>query len=161
MNIFHNFALWVRFFLLHMYTRTRGRPIGGGYVCSRGCLSNLMLLIEDFCFIYKTSLESQQEFHLQKIYLKALHCDRDFTSILVWKFSPEMRSWSLTKVLCYKFTSYFLECCYWPGGSSLHIQDGDISKYVLYVSHIKKSGLFLTSTMQKLKTVFIRLECFL
>jgi hypothetical protein len=28
-----------------------------------------MLLIEDFCFVYQTS---QQEFHLQKIYLKAL-----------------------------------------------------------------------------------------
>ena len=49
-----------------MYSRTRGRPRGrpfwGGYVCSRGCLSNLMLLIEDTIFNTKCHLLSLQEF---------------------------------------------------------------------------------------------------
>ena len=78
-----------------------------------------------------------QELLLQKVYRKALNCDREFTSILAWKFSLEMRNCSLTKVL------------YSPGGTSVPIQDGDISQYVLM------------STMHTLKMVFLRLECFL
>ena len=31
-------------------------------MCAVGAASQLKLLIEDFCFVYKTSLESQQDF---------------------------------------------------------------------------------------------------
>ena len=48
-----------------MYTRTRGRPFWGGYVGSRGCLSNLMLLIEDSIFNTKYHLQSRQDFILK------------------------------------------------------------------------------------------------
>ena len=45
-----------------LYTRTRGRPFWGGYVCSRGCLSNLRMLMEDAIFNTKYHLLSLQEF---------------------------------------------------------------------------------------------------
>ena len=53
---------------LQMYTRTRGRPFWGGYVCSRGCLSNLMLLIEDAIFSTKYHLQSLQDFISKSLY---------------------------------------------------------------------------------------------
>ena len=55
---------WVGEFFssLQMYTQTKGRPFWGGYVCSRGCLSNLRMLMEDAIFNTKYHLLSLQEF---------------------------------------------------------------------------------------------------
>ena len=58
-----------------MYTRTRGRPFWGGYVCSRGCLSNLMLLIEDSIFNTKYHLQSRQDFILKDLLSATLFWD--------------------------------------------------------------------------------------
>ena len=60
-----------------LYTRTRGRPFWGGYVCSRGCLSNLRMLMEDAIFNTKYHLLSLQEF-IWKDICQALHCLRNF-----------------------------------------------------------------------------------
>ena len=60
-----------------LYTWTRGRPFWGGYVCSRGCLSNLRMLMEDAIFNTKYHLLSLQEF-IWKDICQALHCLRNF-----------------------------------------------------------------------------------
>ena len=154
----------MRFFLpTYVCTHGPGEDPFEAVVCAVRAASQIScsLLKKTFVSYTKHHLNLNRNFIYKRYILKRYTVIEILQAFWCGSFSPEMRSWSLTKVLCYKFTSYFLECCYWPGGSSLHIQDGDTSKYVLYVSHIKKSGLFLTSTMRKLKMVFLRRECFL
>ena len=53
-------------------TRTRGRPFWGGYVCSRGCLSNLRMLMEDAIFNTKYHLLSLQEVIWKEFWMQFL-----------------------------------------------------------------------------------------
>ena len=115
-----------------LYTRTRGRPFWGGYVCSRGCLSNLMLLIEDSIFNTKYHLQSHVAYWGRNHFGKKL-----FSHTMGRYFEEE---------LCYgtSFISWFLEWGYRPVGGSFCINDGnDLKEYFVCFSchHIYNSKL--------------------
>ena len=123
-----------------LYTRTRGRPFWGGYVCSRGCLSNLRMLMEDAIFNTKYHLLSLQEF-IWKDICQALHCLRNFRDHFgketIFSHDGEMfrrrNVFSHTMGRCFEeemyyvasSKSYFLEWGYWLVGGSFHNYDGD------------------------------------
>ena len=84
-NIFCLFALWMRF-PPYKCIHGPGEDPFEAVMCTVGAASQISIAYRRLCFVYKTSIESQQEIIYRRL-IQALHCFRDLTNISMWKHS--------------------------------------------------------------------------